>query len=359
LGSTVGPSLAPARTLSSTSGLSATRSLLPFKAITAAAKSNRLTDKLREAAKATEQTQAAVASWRTSGPCKSIDHHWWSQEFATASSEAVQIWDVSRSTARQTYQKLWGSHDTINVVRYNPSESHLLGICSADRGIGLCDTRVGSALRKTVLQMRSNDLQWNPMEPMTFAVANEDYNCYTFDMRNLSAPKKIYKGHVAAVMSLAWSPTGQEIVTGSYDRSIRLFPVDKLTCRDVYHTRRMQRVLTVQYTFDNKYIVSGSDDTNLRLWKARSSEKIGTMSPRETAAVQYRQALIKKYGEMPEVKTINRSRKIPKHIRTETRVQHEQKAAAQRKQANRVKYSKKGEHEFVPERKKTVVREID
>jgi len=28
---------------------------------------------------------------------------------------------------------------------------------------------------------------------------------------------------------------------------------------------------------DSKYIVSGSDDTNLRLWKANAAEKLGTV----------------------------------------------------------------------------------
>jgi DDB1- and CUL4-associated factor 13 len=58
---------------------------------------------------------------------------------------------------------------------------------------------------------------------MNFVIANEDHNAYTFDMRKLSRARTIHKDHVGAVMDVSFSPTGREIVTGSYDRTIRIF----------------------------------------------------------------------------------------------------------------------------------------
>ena len=46
--------------------------------------------------------------------------------------------------------------------------------------------------------MKSNSLCWNPMEAFIFTVANEDYKCYSFDMRNLSNPVMVYMDHVSA-----------------------------------------------------------------------------------------------------------------------------------------------------------------
>merc|ERR1712113_338141 len=110
---------------------------------------------------------------------------------------------------------------------------------------------------------------------MTFVVGNEDHNAYTFDMRKLSLPKTVHKGHVGAIMSVSWSPTGREFVTGGYDKSIRIFKCGHGYSRDLYYTKRMQRVFCVSYTADSKYIVSGSDDTNLRLWRTNASEIAG------------------------------------------------------------------------------------
>jgi len=301
-------------------------------------------------------------TWRINGSFQSIDHQWNSErQFVTASDSSLQLWNPERSTPIQTHDHLWGSADTVSVVRFHPSEHQIVANCSQDRGIGLHDIRTASAMKKTVLKMRSNDLQWNPMEPLNFVVANEDFNAYTFDMRNLSQPTHIYKGHTNAVMSVSWAPTGREFVTGSYDRTVRLFNLRNRNgnSRDIYHTKRMQRVFTINYTMDNSYVITGSDDTNIRLWKARSSEKLGQLTPREESAMQYRDALVKKYQHLPEIKKIHRSRKIPKTITKQTKQAIIMKESAERKQANRIKHSKPGTYSFKSERKKVVHKEID
>lgn len=327
---------------------------------TAAAAKDKAKRSLR-ASTAEEATHGPTESWRTAGSFKSLDHHWMDDHFATASDEAVQIWSPSRSTPVATYgNNVWnGGDDTVTTVRYNPAERSLLAHCSADRGVGLHDTRTAKALRKTVLAMRSNDLQWNPMEPMVFAVANEDYNAYTFDMRKLDRPVRLYRGHTGAVMSVAWAPTGREFATGSYDRTVRIFPAEAGQAREIYHTKRMQRVWTVQYSADSTFVVSGSDDSNLRLWKAVANQQLGQRTTREEASQQYRSALIQRYEHLPEVRQISKARKIPKVIQNQSRQFSIQKESATRKQANRVKYSKDGEHTFVPERDKTVVKVVE
>lgn len=37
--------------------------------------------------------------------------------------------------------------------------------------------------------------------------------------------------------------------------------------REVYTTKRMQRVFTVRFSGDATYVFSGSDDMNVRVWK--------------------------------------------------------------------------------------------
>lgn len=303
----------------------------------------------------------------------SIDHHWSNSQFATASSDAaVHLWDPERSTPISTFSNLWGSDDTVTTVRYNPAERDLIAHCSNDRGIGLHDTRTSSALQKTIMGMKSNCLEWNPMEPYMFVVGNEDYNAYTFDMRKLHRPTGIYKGHVGAVMSVSWSPTGTEFVTGSYDKTIRIFSVRKEggtaahsgsnstgVARDIYHTKRMQRVFCVGYTLDHKYILSGSDDTNIRLWKARSSEKIGQLSTREETSLQYRNALVSKYVHLPDVKRISKSRRVPSFVKKQTSMAMIQKEKRRRKEGNVVKHSKPGTKKFTDEKAKSIVKTVD
>lgn len=51
-----------------------------------------------------------------------------------------------------------------------------------------------------------------------------------------------------------------------------------LKFREVYHTKRMQHVICVKWSADNKYVLSGSDEMNIRLWKANAAEKLGVVS---------------------------------------------------------------------------------
>lgn len=93
------------------------------------------------------------------------------------------------------------------------------------------------------MSMNSNDIAWNPREPMNFTVvrearmdeakANEDYHLYTFDMRNLATPMTTHTDHVGAVMSVAYSSTGREFCSGSYDRTIRIWNVSSSRSREV------------------------------------------------------------------------------------------------------------------------------
>uniref|UniRef100_A0A0D9WQJ7 DDB1- and CUL4-associated factor 13 n=1 Tax=Leersia perrieri TaxID=77586 RepID=A0A0D9WQJ7_9ORYZ len=45
----------------------------------------------------------------------------------------------------------------------------------------------------------------------------------------------------SARMDIDYSPTGREFVTGSYDRTVRIFQYNGDHSREIYHTKRMQR----------------------------------------------------------------------------------------------------------------------
>lgn len=205
-----------------------------------------------------------------------VDHHRRKDWFATSAIN-IDLWSHERSDPIQSFT--WGA-DTIQTCRFNPVEVNLLASAASDRNVVLYDVRTRTPVRKIVLGMMTNAIAWNPLEGMVFAIANEDHNCYTFDMRHLNHALSIHKDHVAAVMSLDFSPTGQEFVTGSYDKTLRVFPVNEGHSREVYHAKRMQRIYSVKFSGDAKYVLSGSDDTNIRLWKARAAVFAGVAATR-------------------------------------------------------------------------------
>ncbi len=109
-------------------------------------------------------------------------------------------------------------------------------------------------------------------------------------------------------MSVDYAPTGKEFVSGSYDRTVRIFKSDSTGghSREVYHTKRMQRIFSVRFSADNKYVLTGSDDTNIRLWKAQAADRIRTLLPREQNKRDYLNKLKERYKFHKETSRIAR-----------------------------------------------------
>jgi WD repeat and SOF domain-containing protein 1 len=274
-------------------------------------------------------------------------------KFATC-GENTQLWEFGRSVPIRTFK--WGV-DSIHFVKFNPVETNLLGAGAHDNSILLYDTRDVGPVRKVVMTLRSNAMAWNPMEAMVFVTASEDYNLYSWDMRKLSVPTMIYMDHVAAVIDVDYSPTGREIVSGSYDKTIRIFPYNAGRSRDVYHGRRMQKLTSVLWSNDDKYIVSSSDEMNLRLWKARASEKLGILKTRERVSLQYKEKLKEKYSMHPQISRIHRHHHVPKYVLNAKREHAIIKKSKKTREANTRRHSKPGSVPYVSEKKKKVVEE--
>lgn len=298
----------------------------------------------------------AVASFTGNSPFTGVDHHRTRSQFAT-SSDVVQVWDQNRSEALASFK--WGN-DTALSVKFNPSEPDLLASTGRDRTMGLYDLRAGTPLRKVMLSAASSSMAWNPREPYHLVCANEDSNLYSFDMRNLDKPLMIHKDHVGAVLSVGFSPTGREFVSGGYDRMVRIFNHTEGRSREVYHTRRMGRIWSVNFSQDARFVCSGSDDANVRIWKAQASETLGMRHPREERQAEYKAALKKRYQHMPDVRRIAKHRHVPKNILKEQAKRRVMRDAERRKEQNRQKHSKPGvEHPHLkPERKRAVVSEL-
>lgn len=280
-----------------------------------------------------------------------IDHHWKDAIYAT-SGDSICIWNHQKADPVRTYK--WGT-DTVNSVTFNPVETSVCASTASDRSIRLYDIRASAPLKKVIMKMRCNKACWNPMEAFVFTAACEDNDLYTFDMRRLGRAMRVHKDHVDAVLDVDYSPTGKEFVSGSYDKSIRIFRADSNRSREIYHTKRMQRVFCVSWSADGRYVLSGSDETNIRLWKARASEKIGKLTPMERDAALYNEKLKEKYAHHPQIRRIARHRHVPKSIYGAVKEKRTMLNSLRRKETNRIRHSKPGTFPKIPEKSKNIV----
>lgn len=109
------------------------------------------------------------------------------------------------------------------------------------------------------------------------------------------------------------------------------------------------------YSLDDKYVVSGSDDTNIRFWKSEASTPVKFLNPREKEALGYRRKLIEKYKYNPEVKRITRKKNLPKYVLNRKKVRQIQNESRFRKRKNVEMNSKFGGLEYNSEKISKIV----
>ena len=259
-----------------------------------------------------------------------IDHHRNESKFVTAGN-SIELWDTNRSKPLSNLS--WGA-DNVNSVKFNQTETDIVASCGTDRSIVIYDLRTSSPVQNLLSTLSTNSIAWNPMEAFNFAAASEDHNIYLYDMRKLNRALNIYKDHVAAVLDVDFSPTGEELVTGSYDRTIRIFRAREGHSREVYHTKRMQRVFCVNFSMDSKYVISGSDDGNIRVWRANASERVGVKSMKQRTKLEYDAALKERFKHMPEIRRISKHRHVPLAVKKAGEIKKIELDSIKRKEEN-------------------------
>jgi WD40 repeat protein len=79
-------------------------------------------------------------------------------------------------------------------------------------------------------------------------------------------------GHRNWVSSVAFSQDGSRVVSGSYDKTVRIWDVTNRTVEAVLEGHR-DSVRSVAFSQDGNRVVSGSDDKTVRIWNAKTGEE--------------------------------------------------------------------------------------
>ncbi len=85
----------------------------------------------------------------------------------------------------------------------------------------------------------------------------------------------VYRGHSDSVTSVTWSPNGDRIASGSYDRTVQVWDAANGGHIYIYHGHN-KRVTCVAWSPDGTRIASGSDDSTVQVWNAVNGSHIYT-----------------------------------------------------------------------------------
>ena len=81
-----------------------------------------------------------------------------------------------------------------------------------------------------------------------------------------------FQGHTATVTSVAYSPDGSHIVSGSWDNTIRVWNPTTGQCMAGPFQGHTETVSSVAYSPDGSHIVSGSRDNTIRVWNPTTGQ---------------------------------------------------------------------------------------
>jgi hypothetical protein len=68
----------------------------------------------------------------------------------------------------------------------------------------------------------------------------------------------------------------------------------------------MDSVSSTIFSSDARFVLTGSDDGNVRIWKAKAADKLGIITARERAAMEYRQSLKERWKMDAQVGKVER-----------------------------------------------------
>ncbi|MHC5915138.1 MAG: WD40 domain-containing protein [Nostoc sp.] len=119
-----------------------------------------------------------------------------------------------------------------------------------------------------------------PKQQSAFSVSTSQSKAFAADktLENVAIAGQIHtlQGHCDSVYSVAYSPDGRIIASGSKDSTIKLWDVS--TGREIYTLKgHFDSVNSVVFSPDGKTFASGSDDTTIQLWDVTTGRQIRTL----------------------------------------------------------------------------------
>jgi len=188
---------------------------------------------------------------------------------------AVRLWDVPARREKLAFElpkEIQAGAGELRGLAVAP-DGKLLATASGESQVELRDVDTGDVVRKLVADSVVAAVAFSP-KGEALATAGSELCLWTVARGQRTAT---LRGHTADITSVAWSPDGKLLATGSADKTVRLWNV--ATQRELAQlSGHTADVLSVAFTPDGRRLVSGSSDATARVWDVEQRKLVKTLT---------------------------------------------------------------------------------
>lgn len=152
-------------------------------------------------------------------------------------------------------------------------ERHVLSRRQIVRGLtGLVGAAVGIAPLSACGQSFPSATLASPATPWSSLTTASPTRATTIASPAVGTTLYVYRGHALGVFSVAWSPDGERIASGSFDKTVQVW--DALTGNHVVIYRgHTDQVNEISWSPNGRYIASSGDGT-VQIWDAMTGKQM-------------------------------------------------------------------------------------